>query len=466
MISIDIRSINAFRILLGIICIYNFVLYKIHFFEYFDVENGPFCFENIKQIKSGLGLLTSVQDNFVLIIIIVLSLIVFFLLSIGFYPSLMSLLSLIAYTAFTERYFPYFDGPDNIIICFLFIGIFLYYFAYPTKSKEITWKDNPFIIVVLFQIFVIYFFAGINKTSIEWWNGSAISLVLKNVTLNKPLAYTLIKKDIICKILTYATLGFEIIGSLIFIFNLQSKKVRFYFGILILLFHLGVDFFLDVGFYKYTGILIASLLLPDYFWNKIQLKNISFRLYTKSMSRLMFLDKLKKEISFILFSLILIFSIFNSVSKQLQNYDVKANNFLNFYEKIKPSNLSPFKQSWSMFAPGVGKTNGFITFEKTNKKTKKIEYISAINPLLIKNNYKSYPMQHPCKFFMEFCTLDMLKKNSDKNILNFKLECMFEYEILKDIKMNSKNYSYQLIFNIKDKHNKTKRTKVLEFDNP
>ena len=465
MISIDIRSINAFRILLGIICIYNFVLYKINYFEYFDVENGPFCYENIKQIKSGLGLLTTVQNNFVLIITIFLSIIIFFLLSIGYYPSLMSFLSFVIYTGFTERYFPYFDGPDNIIICFLFLSIFLFYFAYPSKSKEITIQDNPFIIVVLFQIFVIYFFAGINKTSIEWWNGSAISLVLKNLTLNKPLAYTLIKKDIICKILTYATLVFEIICSLIFIFNLQSKKVRFIFGLLILMFHLGVDLFLDVGFYKYTGILIASLLLPDYFWDKIQLKNIAFRYYIKSMNRLIFLDKLKKKISFILLCLLLIFSVFNSVSKQLINYDIKANNFLNFYTKIKPGNLSPFKQSWSMFAPGVGKTNGFITFEKTNKKTKKTEYISAINPLLIKNNYKSYPMQHPCKFFMEFCTLDLLKKNSDKNILNFKLQCMFEYEILKDIKLNRNDYTYQLILNIKGNHNTIKRTKIIEYEN-
>lgn len=32
--------------------------------------------------------------------------------------------------------------------------------------------------------------------------------------------------------------------------------------------------------------------------------------------------------------------------------------------------------------------------------------------------------------------------------------------------MNSKNYSYQLILNIKDKNNIIKRTKVIEFDNP
>lgn len=169
MISIDIRSINAFRILLGIICIYNFVLYKIHFFLYFDVENGPFCYENIKQIKSGLGLLTFGTRQFCIIISTVLSLIVFSFFIIHRFLSFVDEFIIIdCLYCIYRAIFSLFYGPDNIIICFLFLAIFLFYFAYPTKSKEITIKDNPFIIVVLFQIFVIYFFAGINKTSIEW----------------------------------------------------------------------------------------------------------------------------------------------------------------------------------------------------------------------------------------------------------------------------------------------------------
>ena len=180
--GIDYRSLTLFRQIIALLYIFLFFVIRVVYFPYFSVENGPFSNNVMKVIENPPILVNLISSDIGFIVFLAIGLIVGVILFLGIYTSISSFVAMVFYILSAKRFIPYSYGTDEIVIVCLFIIGFIYALS-PKKQKinnVVSFTANPFLIVLFLQIALIYFCNGINKTSINWWSGEAVSMTLFN----------------------------------------------------------------------------------------------------------------------------------------------------------------------------------------------------------------------------------------------------------------------------------------------
>ncbi len=461
--GVDSRSYRIYKIIVSIIYIYNIIVYKINYFSYFSVEHGPFSFEIVKNMSNQLGFLGSIHSDSLLYFIFLSLCIIAIFFIFNVYSIITCFILLFGYILVTNRFFPYYDGPDTLLIVILFnillveINIKISKQVNQDSANEFELNYN-FIYVLLFQITLVYFFNGVNKTDISWYNGTAINSMLSNILINKPTAYWLLKQPFLLKFLNYFTLLFEFTCP--FLIFVKHKRVyfRLILVLFILLFHWGIFIFADVGMYVFLGTANAILLLPDLFWKKINFikLNISFR--TPSLNSPLKLDgQIFKVSAYVFAILFLSFTLLSSANKQYKyNTYLKNENIDEFFRKFLPNPTSPFAQNWSMFAPKPTTNNGFIVFD-TSLSVK--DSTSQETLIVVNSDYKPYPPHHPLKIMLEF-TVAKLGTSQFSDIQEWQLLQVCNY-LNKVNSFNSINVYYDEFKQIKDNNHIILKQKIL-----
>lgn len=457
--SIDNRSLTLFRKIIALVFLFKVCLLKLIFFEYFSIENGPFKNDTLAVIQNNPILVSLITIDFQLIILLCVSILIAVILFFGIFPSLSALIALIFTIVINRRFFPYFDGSDQVLVSILFT-LFLVYIVLPrNENQTISFKTNPFILLLLVQLSIIYFFNGVNKTHSTWWHGQAVEITLSNVLINNPSAVFLFKFPIITKSLTYATLIFEILCPLLIFMPYKNSLFRIGVSVLLIAFHWGMSIFVDVSFYKYYGLAFAILLLPSTFWDYFSYKGFS---RIKVLYKINFNIKYAKVLALLLSIFIVFKSLSSSIYRQNEVYKVFENSsFINFIKSNQSKSLSPFQQSWIMFAPSPPLSFGYIGFEYYSKSDSTFYNINIYgNDILSKNFYHLHPI-HSC-LFLQYMKVEKGYVSKESQFVLFNL---FEYEVKKDIKRypQRKIEEYQLVM-YRQTYEEYKKSQVYDFE--
>ena len=453
--GIDFRSLALFRQAIALLYIFLACVVRFMYFEYYSVEHGPFRNEVMTKILNRPILCDIIHTDIGISIAFALALVLGILLFFEVFPSLVSFAALILFSLISRRFFPYFYGTDEVLVCILFCLGFIYMLKHhANKSNPIlSLKEYPFILLLLVQITIIYWFNGLNKTHETWWQGEAVSMAAFNMLFNKPLALQALKFHGINVFLTYLTLFFELLFPFLIFYPSKNGKIRFIAGILIVVFHWGIDLLADVTLYKYAGIAFFFLFIPSYMWDRFPKME---RILIRSGKRMQVeVPTYFKKLAYILI-LVLSFKAVNaSLQKQNLRYGfIKNKEVIEFMESCLSYSYSPFRQYWFMFAPSPPVNTGYIGFDY-------VESNSIDNINIYGNNMpqKNFMYVHP---FHMCCIIqyNSIEKGGMPQENEFVLTHLFDYFVNKNIRQHPerKMENYQLVL-YKQSYEDFKRSK-------
>lgn len=379
---LDKRSIALFRITLGLVLIYNFIVYKlIPAGEYLLPETGLIGNEYkqifiSRQLWSPFDFMTTDIQFY---IVSAITLFVFLLLTIGCFTRGISIAAYLLFLSFQQRYYPLEMGWDKYINVMLFISMLLplnHFFSVDKILFKKKFRDNqveyrhPFAMVMLMQIGVIYFFSGIVKNGNLWLTGDAVKVAVNDFLQHTFLTEYLLKSDMLLKVLNYYTVAFEILLFFILFFPYKNKQLRYAVICIIISFHWGVSLFLNVGHFKWISLATCAVLLPDTFWMYLSKLKSGLKRYILPESRTeqSELHKVQWYLAVILSTYLVTFMVHNGfrklafrgggISEYMQSLgigEVLENTV--FY----PSGFllsSYFNQSWFFYAPNPPELSG------------------------------------------------------------------------------------------------------------
>lgn len=392
--GLDWRSIYLFRFFLGFLLIYNLIVYKIaSFYTIFAPQSGFLGndFINTLKVNNPVSFLKYIESDNIMLFFFLFSCICYLFYAFNFKPLLTSILAYFCYTAISLRYFPIRAGWDYYIDVLLFLSIFLSI----GKSKASTFEHRGiFAFLIIFQIGIIYLFAALSKFGINWQNGTAVSYILGDKTLNTSLGQWLLLNApiFLIKMLTYSTLVWEFLLFFLLFIPFKSQKIRLSISISIILFHWSINLFADVGHFKYISTCAAILLLPTIFWDFILSKKKAFSnkinyLFNKINGS----EKVINQYSFGFFSkLIAIYFVFAILfsniifSLQARKIIEPNNKTINSLRLFFPRKSYFFSQNWAMYSPNPMNEWGVLKMEGTTlngRKTNLLNQNNAFNDL-------------------------------------------------------------------------------------
>jgi hypothetical protein len=425
--GLDVRSIIAFRITLGIGLLLNLIYYKIYELNLLFLPSkglyGNFFKEHFV-FKSDLwSPLSYIESDILFIILMVLYAVSLIFFTCGKFMRLATLYIFIYFWAFQQRFSIVSFGYDNyfmiLITCALLIPLTIRKIETITSVK-FSEVRTPFVFFIIFQIACIYGFAVIGKSGDLWKEGIASYFLLSDAMIGDSIACQYLTKGYFVPIATYITLIFELLLPVLLFFPWKNKHLRLIAAFTIILFHWGISVFVNVGHFKYAGLAAAILLLPSSFWqfflkdlkfeNKPQIKYKSHKI------------RLAQAVIAVLFSL----AVLCQNLSVLPNYSISK-----IAAKIKLplfEQSSIFTQNWNLYAPNPPLNNG------------KIEVV------LIKENIETNPYKNIKKFSLFNINLCFYKYNMNnkngKNLMLFHKEYLLnKYPEYDDVKFYYTKYN-------------------------
>lgn len=278
---LDKRSVALFRITLGLLLIYNFIVYKLIPAKDFLLPESGLIGNEYKQVFISQQLWSPIDfitTDVRFYILCSITLLVYVLFTIGYFTRWMTVLSWLLFFSFQQRYYPLEMGWDKYIQAMLFVSMLLPLNHFFSVDKKLSGKEifnnqyefrHPFALVVLVQIGAIYFFSGIVKNGELWLSGDAVRIAVNDYLQHTSLTPLLLQSDFLMKFLNYYTMVFESILILLLFFPYKNKNLRYVAIFIILSFHWGISIFMHVGHFKWVAIVACAILLPDSFWEML-----------------------------------------------------------------------------------------------------------------------------------------------------------------------------------------------------
>lgn len=118
------------------------------------------------------------------------------------------------------------------------------------------------------QIVAIYFFSGLHKLDPMWMEGDALRVALLFDQLVRPLGRALAEWPLLCQVLTYATLGLEVVAPLLVFSPMRNGLFRILVVASFVAFHLGIAATMRLGHFPFVCMVAWIPFLPAIFWDR------------------------------------------------------------------------------------------------------------------------------------------------------------------------------------------------------
>jgi hypothetical protein len=384
---LDVRSIAIFRVLIGIILIYDLIDRSgFLLLLYSDLGVLPLDFLKANVWNPGYFSIhaSSGTWEWQLALFILHGLFAFSLL-IGYKSKLSLFVCWLLLISLHNRNPLVLNSGDTYLRLLLFWSLFMpigvrysidalkkSYSHIPTKYFNI--GTVGFII----QILLIYFMGVLFKSSSEWLSeGTALYYALNLDQIVKPFGSWLLNFHEMLKYLTFGTLAIEFLAPLLLISPLKTNVCRVIGITLLISLHLGIFLTLHVGIFVFICIAALITLLPTEFLDKIGFLSKERLLAQKkiNLSQLNSIDFLKiKYLEFV--------GIFFLIYTLIWNINTLPKTPEIFNDSLKvPAYTLRTDQRWSMFAPNVFKSDGWYIFEATLSDGRKMELFHQVDLL-------------------------------------------------------------------------------------
>lgn len=120
------------------------------------------------------------------------------------------------------------------------------------------------------QIAIMYWFTALLKTGDEWRrSGTALYYAFSAQHLTHDLGEYLSQFEAFLKVLTFVTLGLEMVAPALLFFPIFTPQIRTAAVACIMGFQLGIVLTLDLGIFPWTSALCMVCFLPAWFWDRI-----------------------------------------------------------------------------------------------------------------------------------------------------------------------------------------------------
>lgn len=282
----------------------------------------------------------------------------------GYFPKLLSLIITMLLSALYAKYNILLAGWQQYMLCLLFLSSFVIEYNETAETKLNYWYE----FVILFQIGFIYFFNAVFKTGAIWLDGSAIEMSFRHYPLTTSFGNTLLQFPTFLKVLTYGTLFYEVALLFLFIFFFKNKRMRFFLGISLILFHLGIQITMQVGHFYLVAISVGVLILPlnNFIPNRIiQHPFFAVKKYTPVLVKNKFFHKV---IAVIFIYCIIISNVYQNELQECNKNKMDFSKTL--VSKCYPGNINYvpfFYQFWHFFAPNPPLKAGAIAVIGTSE---------------------------------------------------------------------------------------------------
>jgi predicted DCC family thiol-disulfide oxidoreductase YuxK len=278
---LDLRSLALMRIFLGSAILYD-LFYTRHLLQMFFSDEG---FLSRIQYMQMFGkawnhslMFISGHPHFVTAFFIVFALICL-LFILGFHTRLMTILLYIFLVSIHNRNPGGLNGGDDLVRVVMVILIFLplgHYYSLDhalgriRKPKEFQYA-SLWGLTLIVQISIMYIASAHFKDHPIWREEySALYYALHLDAFTRTPGYILRNFPNIMKISTFFTIWSEMFLPYVLILTTFHKKliwIRYIPIVIFSAFHLGIDFFMNVGIFPFYAIAIWLGLLPTSFWN-------------------------------------------------------------------------------------------------------------------------------------------------------------------------------------------------------
>lgn len=373
--GIDTRSINFFRIVLGVVMIGHMIGYVLaNFTTMFSPETGVLgngFAKDYLDVYVAPQWLFKINTDGEMLCFIGIRLVFLLLFVLGYYPRIAAFVSALLLWLFQLRFNVLFLGWEMFAAVLISFSVFFPWHKNISERKE--WR-SPMAFVMLFQIGFIYFYNGISKNGEKWMNGTAVKFVLAEFDKAKPLAHKVIEWDLLMSLFTYSTIVIEIAIPLLLFVPFKNKLIRYVVIAFILCLHWGIDFFVDVGYFKWYATCIAALLLPESFWNThlLRMESVVKWLYPKrtiTIPKKRIFSVLEKALTVYLLFMIVITNLNQTVTSKTNDRIGRALNKSHLHHPIKrvtPSwwpEYSFMRQFWHLYSPDPPIEKGYGQYE-------------------------------------------------------------------------------------------------------
>ncbi len=275
---LDVRSLGAFRIVLGAVLILDLLFYKLPVHEVFYSNQGIFDPATVDAVIQhdptrwwyNLGLLSFIQSPGGVVMVFTFTLICYSCFTLGIRTRWFGILSFVLLWSIHQRNPMVVSGPDELLINLLFVGLFLpldQRFSWTRSRPEMKLQHKSFAsFYALFFIGMMYFFQAFLKTGHLWENGEALSYALMEDLWIKSPAHWLANYPDACHFLTHATVYLEYAILPLLFFPWWNEKARLLVMLLLMGFHWAIFIFLDFALFPLIISSVVLLIAPSSFW--------------------------------------------------------------------------------------------------------------------------------------------------------------------------------------------------------
>lgn len=277
--GLDLRSLGAFRIVLGLNFIHNIAWYRLPWIEayYGDgavtpralIQSSGWGCESLLNEFASTGVITA-YNWLVLLIAIAFT--------IGYRTRLMSILLFVTYSQILHANVLTAHAVESLMDAALFWGIFLPLdgaftkFGPKRETRPLEIRGAAAIGLML-QIVFVYTTSVLTKTGNSWIEGTVIYKATDDRLHGGWLAPLLGEFPLVCTLLSYGSFVVESTIAILVMWPWGNRKARLICGLTIIAFHWSLSFVMTVGPFHTILSAFAVAILPGMFWDKLGVRS-------------------------------------------------------------------------------------------------------------------------------------------------------------------------------------------------
>jgi len=393
-ITLDQRSLNLFRIGLGLFIIFDLIFRSCDLGSlYTGLGVYPPGFANKYAGPFGWSFYFLNDSLAFAILLFVLQGITAIALIIGWKSKLFLALSLIFTISLHAANPLILGGGDDLIRLLMFWALFLPIGPKVSEEKKVA---SPASAGIILQLLLVYWSALILRAGApEWWgNFNALYYMLSLDELVTPIGKYLLNFPSLLKAGTLFFHLFEIFGTFLILSPIATGKIRMILVPIFIFFHLVlIQMTLYAGVFPYAITIAWLIMLPAEFWQTAFGKKIEKQIFKKG--------KTPKPSKF-LFYLPVFFMV----------WAIGLNAIPNLQGPIKlAANSIGLWQKWRLFAPTVLKTDGWFIIEGNLKGEKEVNLYGKKPIPLTFEKPENLKLTHPSMRWLKYMRETFIKKN-------------------------------------------------------
>ncbi len=393
--QLDLRSLAAMRILLGLCTLYDFSYRLTDLIGHYTdkgalptklssmIVPNDFMALGISEHAGTFSLYYFSGELWWSLTLLLISILVATLYTIGWRVRWINILLFILVLSVQNRNILQFYPGDYLLRSLLLLSIFLpigCFFSVDSKRYNLEAEKNyvsqiyPGFAFVFFM-FAFFVMAGLSKTGSSWSDGSAVHYIMIRKRFSTGLGDWMIAYPLLMEILTHASLWFERLGPLLLLVPVQNWLFRTMgiIGLGGLL--LGFGIFLNIHILPFIGIAGLAALIPSEVWELLRKKQASWKFDINSKT---FVEKARWHRVFS-YSLLTIFILLFSLTEY--------NRSTRFYPDkeaiqipdpiVKVSRLFRIANPWRMFPDTKKLSDGWLIVEGITQSGRVVDILTS-----------------------------------------------------------------------------------------